>query len=68
MFLGMKPNDLVFTGGRGAVMRSQNFQRGALDKAAAEIGVPGFHPHQFRHTAASLAIASGTDIKVVQQM
>ncbi len=26
------------------------------------------HPHQLRHTAASLAIASGADIKVVQQM
>lgn len=27
-----------------------------------------FHPHELRHTAASLAIASGADIKVVQQM
>ncbi len=27
-----------------------------------------FHPHEFRHTAASLAIASGADVKVVQQM
>lgn len=26
------------------------------------------HPHEFRHTAASLAIASGADVKVVQQM
>jgi hypothetical protein len=32
------------------------------------IGVPDLHPHQLRHTAASLAIASGTDVKVVQQM
>ena len=29
---------------------------------------PGFHPHELRHTAASLAIASGADVKVVQQM
>ena len=28
--------------------------------------VPGLHPHELRHTAASLAIASGA--KVVQQM
>lgn len=27
-----------------------------------------FHPHEFRHTAASLAIAAGADIKVVQRM
>ena len=26
------------------------------------------HPHELRHTAASLAIASGADIKVVQLM
>jgi len=26
------------------------------------------HPHALRHTAASLAIASGANIKVVQQM
>ena len=32
------------------------------------IAVPGLHPHELRHTAASLAIASGADVKVVQQM
>ncbi|MHB8188622.1 MAG: tyrosine-type recombinase/integrase, partial [Dermatophilaceae bacterium] len=26
------------------------------------------HPHELRHTAASLAIASGANVKVVQQM
>lgn len=40
----------------------------ALTAAAGRIGVPGFHPHEFRHTAASLAIASGADVKVVQRM
>jgi integrase len=59
---------LVFTGERGAVMRSQTFQRAALTRAADECGIPGFHPHELRHTAASLAIASGADVKVVQQM
>jgi integrase len=65
---GRAPGDFVFTGQRGAVMRSQTFQRAALNRAAAELGIPGFHPHEFRHTAASLAIASGADIKIVQQM
>ena len=36
--------------------------------AAETIGIPDLHPHQLRHTAASLAIASGADVKVVQQM
>jgi integrase len=30
--------------------------------------IPGLHPHELRHTAASLAIAAGPDVKVVQQM
>ena len=30
--------------------------------------MPGLHPHELRHTAASLAIASGADVKVVQTM
>jgi integrase len=32
------------------------------------VGLAGLHPHALRHTAASLAIASGADVKVVQQM
>ena len=55
-------------GTRGGVMRSQTFQRAALTAAAKRVGVPGFHPHELRHTAASLAIASGADVKVVQRM
>lgn len=29
---------------------------------------PGLTPHKLRHAAASLAIAAGADVKVVQQM
>ena len=36
--------------------------------AAASIGIPDLYPHPLRHTAASLAIASGADVKVVQRM
>jgi hypothetical protein len=36
--------DLVFVGERGAVMRSQTFQRAALTEAAEMLGIPGFHP------------------------
>ncbi len=90
---GKAPDDLVFIGPRGGVLRAQTFQRAALVPAAEEMGlcvrkvdaegrpvsvkrgrvaVPvytkHFHPHEFRHTAASLAIAAGADVKVVQRM
>lgn len=66
---GKEPDDLVFPGVRsGGPLRSAVFRRGAFGDAAAAIGVPDLHPHELRHTAASLAIASGADVKVVQQM
>ena len=61
-------DDLAFGGIRnGQPLRVSTFRR-AFDVAAAAIGMPDLHPHQLRHTAASLAIASGADVKVVQQM
>ena len=65
---GKAATDLLFVGSRGAAMRSRIFQRTALTEAAERPGIPGFHPHELRHTAASLAIARGADVKVVQQM
>ncbi|MGH3496186.1 MAG: tyrosine-type recombinase/integrase [Nocardioidaceae bacterium] len=65
-----RPTDaLVFSGEKaGAPMRSRTFQRAVFDKAAAALGLDGLTPHALRHTAASLAIAAGADVKVVQQM
>ncbi len=61
-------DDLVFAGSRnGQPLRVSTF-RTAFGAAARAIGVPDLHPHELRHTAASLAIASGADVKVVQQM
>ena len=37
-----------------------------LIEAAEAIGVEGLQPHELRHTAVSLAIAAGANIKVVQ--
>jgi integrase len=65
---GKAPSDLVFNGMRGAALRYPVFQRGALNQACEHLGIPRLTPHELRHTAASLAIASGADIKVVQQM
>jgi len=65
---GKATEALVFAGMRGAALRYPVFQRGALNQACEQIGIPRITPHELRHTAASLAIASGADIKVVQQM
>lgn len=66
--VGRNPNDLVFAGIRGGALRAQVFQRAVLTDTADALGLGGLHPHALRHTAASLAIASGANIKVVQQM
>ncbi len=59
----------MFTGVRGGgPLRASIFRRGHFDAAAKAIGLSGLHPHELRHTAASLAIAAGADPKVVQQM
>lgn len=50
------------------MLRAQTVQRAALTEAARMVGLEGLHPHELRHTAASLAIASRADVKVVQQM
>ena len=61
-------SDLVFAGIRnGAPLRVSTFRQ-QFGAAAEAIGIPDLHPHLLRHTAASLAIASGADVKVVQQM
>lgn len=39
-----------------------------LTSAAEAVGLDRLTPHMLRHTAASLAIASGANVKVVQQM
>jgi hypothetical protein len=38
------------------------------DEAARAIGEPGLTPHELQHTAASLAIKAGADVKAVQRM
>jgi integrase len=65
---GKARDELVFTGEKGGALRAQVFQRSVLTKAAQELDLSGLHPHELRHTAASLAIASGATVKVVQQM
>ena len=65
---GREPGALVFTAVKGGALRAQGFQRTVLTETAASLGLKGLHPRALRHTAASLAIASGANGKVVQHM
>lgn len=65
---GKQPDDLVFTSSRGAPLRNHNFRSRVFAPAAAAIGVPHLTPHDLRHTAASLAVQAGANVKAVQRM
>ncbi len=52
----------------GRPRRNRNFGRRTFTPAAVSIGEPDLTPHGLRQTAASLAIAAGANVKVVQQM
>ena len=65
---GKAPGDLLFTAPEGGVLRNTNFRPRFFDPAAEKAGLPGLTPHELRHTAASLAIAAGANVKAVQQM
>jgi integrase len=66
--VGKTPDDLVFTGARGGVLRNLNWRRDVFDAAAVSVGLVGLTPHELRHTAASLAVSAGANVKAVQRM
>jgi integrase len=51
-----------------ASLRNGNFRRNVFDAAAARAGIEGVTPYGLRHTAASLAIASGATVVLVCRM
>ena len=65
---GKAPGDLVFTAPEGGVLRNTNFRPRFFDPAAEKVGLLGLTPHELRHTAGSLAIAAGANVKAVQLM
>jgi integrase len=65
---GKAPEELAFTTRHGAVLRVGGARRSWWDRAAAAAGVPGLTPHELRHTAASLAVSAGANVKAVQAM
>ncbi len=65
---GRTADDPAFPSPRGGFLRNYSFRRQWFDSAATAVGVDGLTPHELRHTAASLAIASGASVKVIQRM
>jgi integrase len=58
---GRRPDDLLFPAPGGGYLTAQNWRR-AVHWSATSLGR---RPHDLRHTAASLWIAAGVDIKTV---
>ncbi|MBB0243889.1 tyrosine-type recombinase/integrase [Streptomyces alkaliphilus] len=67
---GRAEGELLFPAPRKGPLRAHNFRSREFAAAvkAAGLGHLGVTPHKLRHTAASLAIAAGADVKVVQTM
>lgn len=61
------PDDLVFTDEAGGHYAIHTFYK-RFKAIATSIGRPDARPHDLRHTAATVAIASGADIKSVQDL
>ncbi len=70
---GKHPQDLVFTTRSGKMLRGSNFRRRVFAPAVAQVraqdaSFPDITPHDLRHTAASLIVAAGGSVKVLQRM
>lgn len=68
-----EPDDLLFPSPNGDVIRAGNFRSRTLASAVqrvqqADPSFPRVTPHDLRHTAASLALSSGANIKAIQGM
>lgn len=73
LMTGRSRDDLVFTDLRGGVLRNSNwrarvFQPAVVKCQAKDDAFPSITPHDLRHTAASLAISAGANVKAVQRM
>jgi integrase len=66
---GRPPTGLVFPSARGGGYLTLGQARYCFQKATAAVeGCEGVRLHDLRHTCASLAISSGTNVKVVQRL
>jgi integrase len=64
---GYRPSGFVFTNLNGDPMAPDRLTR-TFRQLAAEAGLPPVRLHDLRHGAATLALAAGVDLRVVQDM
>ncbi|THG29281.1 site-specific integrase [Naasia lichenicola] len=65
---GKAREDLVFAGASGSYLRRAKTDAGWFGVAVKRAGLPRMTLHDLRHTAASLAVSSGANVKAVQRM
>ncbi|WP_422748609.1 tyrosine-type recombinase/integrase [Mycobacterium sp. WMMD1722] len=65
---GKRRGDLLFPGDDGEHLRRPHPVSGWFAKAVTASGIPHATPHDLRHTAASLAVSAGANVKAVQKM
>ena len=73
LMMGKRREDLVFTSPGGALLRVSTWRPRVFNVAvqrlqAADPAYPTVTPHDLRHTAASLSISAGANVKAVQTM
>jgi integrase len=73
LMVGEGREDLVFTDMRGGALRNSNWRARVFKPAVAKCQAnddtfPSITPHDLRHTAASLAVSAGANVKAVQRM
>ena len=61
------PSGFVFTTSIGTPIDPRNLYRD-FQKVCERAGLPHWHPHELRHSAASLMLASGVSLQVVSQV
>jgi len=73
LMVGKDRDALVFTDQRGGVLRNSNWRARvfvpAVEKCQmSDDSFPSITPHDLRHSAASLAVSAGANVKAVQRM
>jgi integrase len=73
LMVGKTRDDLVFTDLRGGALRNSNWRARVFEPAVticqkSDESFPSITPHDLRHTAASLAVSAGANVKAVQRM
>lgn len=65
---GRDPGEHLFLSPGGYPINSDNWRNRIFHPACDAVGIKGMHVHDLRHTAVSLAIHAGADVKAVQEM